>query len=534
MVRRLAIELDGSLKGARLRALRFDGRTRDAFLFFRDRTLVWRLHPERLGVRLHSVVEPDAKDHRLRARVRDVFAPPDERILLFELVPERTGPVATFIVELLGTQLNAYLTEGSSHTIRHVLVSRHGKRPAHVGHVWSPPTPTARAGADGAITREEWDAIVEASPPPLRARELVRQIAWTSPISSEALQDSTGHARWLEWTDWGAPPDPTIVDLPHGPQPYPFPLPGFPGTPAPTLIEAIKAVVELGAGESDGAEPASLGLAPGLLARLEDAVERAERRTVRLIAQRDAQADPTALRAVGDLILARYREIPPGVSEVELQDFAGDFVRVQLDPSKAPHDNAEGYYAEASRSERAAVRLPALIASARAEALALARLLAAARTGESSAEEVEAALPRRTTVQRSDAPAALPYHSYRTSGGLDIRVGRGARHNDDLTFRHSAPGDIWLHARHAAGAHVILRWSGQGNPPAKDLHEAGTLAALHSKARHSGSVPVDWTERKYVRKPRKSPPGSVVPERVRTIFVEPDEAVAQRLRVDDG
>ena len=37
-------------------------------------------------------------------------------------------------------------------------------------------------------------------------------------------------------------------------------------------------------------------------------------------------------------------------------------------------------------------------------------------------------------------------------------MGRGSGFNDDLTFRHSRPDDIWLHARDSAGAHVILRW----------------------------------------------------------------------------
>jgi predicted ribosome quality control (RQC) complex YloA/Tae2 family protein len=111
-------------------------------------------------------------------------------------------------------------------------------------------------------------------------------------------------------------------------------------------------------------------------------------------------------------------------------------------------------------------------------------------------------------------------------------VGRGARRNDELTFHHSSPNDVWLHARHAAGAHVVLRWEEHGNPPARDLAEAAVLAALHSRARGSGSVPVDWTRRKHVRKPRKAPPGTVVIERAQTLFVEPDALLEEQLRAD--
>jgi predicted ribosome quality control (RQC) complex YloA/Tae2 family protein len=122
-----------------------------------------------------------------------------------------------------------------------------------------------------------------------------------------------------------------------------------------------------------------------------------------------------------------------------------------------------------------------------------------------------------------------------TSGGLELRIGRGSRDNDELTFRHSAPDDVWLHARQSPGAHVILRWGRRDeNPPQRDLVEAAIAAAVNSEARHSKTVAVDWTRRKHVRKPRKAPPGTVVPDRVKTLFVEPDEALLRRLSERSG
>ncbi|HZD05219.1 MAG TPA: NFACT RNA binding domain-containing protein, partial [Longimicrobiales bacterium] len=183
----------------------------------------------------------------------------------------------------------------------------------------------------------------------------------------------------------------------------------------------------------------------------------------------------------------------------------------------------------AARAERARERLPGMIAGARSDAEAARALLERARRGEATPEEVRHVLPEPARTRPEPGGPSLPYRVFRSSGGLEIRVGRGARHNDDLTFHHSDPDDVWLHARHAAGAHVILRWQGDGSPPARDLAEAAVLAALHSRARTSGSVPVDWTRRKYVRKPRKAPPGRVAPDRVRTLFVEPDPSLEERL-----
>jgi len=91
------------------------------------------------------------------------------------------------------------------------------------------------------------------------------------------------------------------------------------------------------------------------------------------------------------------------------------------------------------------------------------------------------------------------------------------------------PADVWLHARHAGGAHVVLRWTNPERPPATDPAEAAVLAANHSRARGSTHVPVDWTRRKWVRKPRGAPPGTVMPDRVQTLFVAPDPSLDERL-----
>jgi predicted ribosome quality control (RQC) complex YloA/Tae2 family protein len=52
--------------------------------------------------------------------------------------------------------------------------------------------------------------------------------------------------------------------------------------------------------------------APTLMRRLEGAARRAARREERLEDELAALEAPDALRRIGDLILARYHEIPPG------------------------------------------------------------------------------------------------------------------------------------------------------------------------------------------------------------------------------
>jgi len=538
LVRHLARELDAVLSGQRVRALRLDGASRDVVLFMKASSLAWRLHPRRGQLRLGEAHEPSSSDLRLRARIRSVTAPEDDRIVRLELIPERgPGPLA-IVVELIANRWNAVVIGGPEATVRHVLARRERPRMLAVGQPYAMPGRTGRAGALDPLDLAEWRRLLAEVAPEDRTAALVRSVAWTSPLNTptilgsaastvggEALDAAYGRWRQIASSDVS---EPVLVEVEGDLQPYPIPLTGVTQRPCSTLLEAFDGAWS--AAEQAGEAVLSIDLGPELLGMLEDAVRHHERRLARLVAELAAVEDPDALRRVGDLILARFDDVVPGRSEVTLTSFEGEPVRVELDPAIPPHENANRYYARAARSARARARLPRLVDEARRSLDRLERLGERALAGEVDAEELREALPERPLRQRGATSAErLPFRSYRSSGGLEIRVGRGARHNDDLTFRHSSPGDVWLHARHAAGAHVVLRWTGDGPPPARDLAEAATLAALHSKARTSASVPVDWTFRKYVRKPRGSPPGRVVIDRARTLFVRPDEALVDAL-----
>jgi len=116
--------------------------------------------------------------------------------------------------------------------------------------------------------------------------------------------------------------------------------------------------------------------------------------------------------------------------------------------------------------------------------------------------------------------------------GSEVRVGRNNRQNDRLTMGWARPDDIWLHARNIPGAHVILRPAGSRSgqePDPEVLETAAMLAAWFSRARASQNVPVDYTLRRYVRKPKGARPGMVIYERQRTLFVTPDPERLERL-----
>ena len=86
------------------------------------------------------------------------------------------------------------------------------------------------------------------------------------------------------------------------------------------------------------------------------------------------------------------------------------------------------------------------------------------------------------------------------------------------------PEDYWFHVHGAAGSHVVLRrGKGKNEPSKQTVEEVAAWTAFYSQARTAGKVPVIVTRKKYVRKPRKSPPGLAVCEREKTVMVKPQE-----------
>jgi predicted ribosome quality control (RQC) complex YloA/Tae2 family protein len=120
-----------------------------------------------------------------------------------------------------------------------------------------------------------------------------------------------------------------------------------------------------------------------------------------------------------------------------------------------------------------------------------------------------------------------------------VLIGRSNEGNDYVTHHLARPEDYWFHVHGAAGSHVVLRrGKGKNEPSKQTVEEVAAWAAFYSQARTAGRVPVIVTRKKYVRKPRKAPPGLAVCEREKTLMVRPrepeDAAAADEARRGNG
>ncbi|HST58465.1 MAG TPA: NFACT RNA binding domain-containing protein [Longimicrobium sp.] len=549
LVRALSGELREALQGRQAHPQPvFDAELTCTLPLDRGQALRLDLHPRRGWIR---IVPDDGsanvrEDLDLSARIARVSASADERMLRIDLHEggRFRGGRRSLVIELHTNQWNVLLVDAEDRRIVSALRSRDaGGRSLRPGAVYRPPDPARRTLPDR--PRDEllgaWMSRLGPLPPAERARELVRRFAYTSPVNAAWLLGPAGawtgddalaaaFDRWWELAD-GDPEDAFLLLTKQGPQPYPIALDGVSYQPMDSLLAAMDAAAVAAPAIETTAEDA----AGALLARARRKLAGAERRIGSLTAELARVGEADRLRAQGDLLLAHLDWVEPGASTVVLPDFDGGEAEIALDPALRPHENAERLYDEARRRARAEARIPTLLEEAERERERWTGGVEALERGEVP-EWVEGALTRseqkEKRTKQQPAEQRLPYRLYRTSGGLEVRVGRTSKDNDRLTFAHCVPADVWLHARSVPGSHVVLRWTGEGAPPARDLEEAATLAALYSKARTSGTVAVDWTRRKYVRKPRGAPPGRVSILHAKTIFVEPDTALEERLRVE--
>ena len=260
----------------------------------------------------------------------------------------------------------------------------------------------------------------------------------------------------------------------------------------------------------------------------------AERCTRKLAMQEEELASAERMdeyRRMGEAIHANLYLLKKGMAEAALPDWndpEGGTITVPLDIRLTPAQNAQKYFKKYQKA-RSARETAAVQRDKTLEELDyLESMLSDAEncTGESELEEIRRELIRtgymkRVTSRRQQRqlPASKPY-CYRSADGIEILVGKNSLQNDRLT-QAAAGNETWLHAKDMPGSHVIVRT--EGEVPLETLKQAALLAAWYSKGRNSSTVPVDYTLRKYVKKPSGAAPGKVIYTHQKTVYVTAEE-----------
>ena len=477
-----------------------------------------------------------------KAVIREIQIQPDDRVITFDLdKQDRVGSryPSRLIVEMMAQDSNAILVDpsGKIQGLLRTHTSEHRK--LHPGSVFMPARSQDRRLPSEISASEFEQALSESEDPlePLLAlvsgmyRHLAREIALRAEQTGTDLLTATQ-------SFYASPPfdePPGCLVRPGGKRTTVLPfrpahLESEQFEPTETVSEAIELVFKDGLkGQEERGEKKDL------LKTLARAVKAARTKCDRIAEDLEAARKADNLEQMGSLILAQPQSIEPGASTVELDnlfDEDGGKVTIDLNPKLSASENGQAFLKKAAKARKSEPVLERRFGQT-TETIEDLESLQQQLEGIEDENEVDAfrrklekkglIRPRRVKARAAKAdPSGLHPRKYRTSDGWEVWVGRNDAENDRMT-RAAPRNAVWLHAHGCPGSHVVLRPRDQREPSQEALHDAASLAAYWSKARGSKTVAVNYTEARYVQKPRGAPAGLVTIRNEKTVFVRPRE-----------
>ncbi|MGN0813320.1 MAG: NFACT family protein [Candidatus Coproplasma sp.] len=273
---------------------------------------------------------------------------------------------------------------------------------------------------------------------------------------------------------------------------------------------------------------------------LASAIKKVEKRLADLYDRLTECEKAEGVKLCGELITANIYAVERGMKSFEAINYYDEncaTVKIALDPQLSPSQNAQRYYKKYAKLKRTEQNLTARKADEVARLdylntiesnLAYAENLTDLK--ETREELISLSLlpppPKLKGGKQKNAKAAESNFRQFDFGGFCVVCGRNNVQNDNLTKGLDGE-DIWLHTKtyHSAHVGIIL----QGKKATDEVIKfAAEVCAYYSDARENGKVPVDFTLRKYVKKPKGAAFGYFEYTNQKTILVAPKAHFEER------
>ena len=243
--------------------------------------------------------------------------------------------------------------------------------------------------------------------------------------------------------------------------------------------------------------------------------------------------DREILRQKADLIGANMHLIKKGAPFADVINFYDEnaaTIRIALDVTKTPQQNAQKYYKDYAKAKTADKKLREQIENSAEELSYLETVSHEISRAESEHDlsqirqelVAEGYLKESKSEKNNRKPQKIKpeFREFETSDGFKVLVGRNNRQNDLLTLKTANKNDLWFHTKEIPGSHTVIITEGREVSDTAIL-EAAQIAAYYSKAKDSSQVPVDYTLIRRVNKPQGAKPGKVIYTEQKTVFVTP-------------
>lgn len=530
-----ALELDSVLKGGKINKIVQPEREEVSLVIYtgkRTVKLVLNVNASDCGVyfsdadRENPLVAPNfcmlLRKHLQNAEILGVETVGFERILAlrFSCVSDFSSCERVLYAEIMGKYSNLILTEQGAilGALKTTSLDQSTKRLIFPGAKYLLPAPQEK------IDPADFSALSALLAPPREdlARFLFLNVAGLAPCTAEEIVttyrggDFAKYVYSYLFSDEISPcvveRDGKVVDF------YARAKEG--GIPFPTLSEA-QTYFYRKRQEAKGAQQAKTRLSSALSA----AEKKQEKRLAQILEKRKECENAEENRVKGELLTANLYALEKGLRGCELENYYdGRKLKIALDPSLTPSENAQRYYAKYRKQKRTLAAIGPQEEETRAELAYLSSLRAALEVADgkedllSLEEECTATgLLRAPQTKAKKKQPEIPYRVFEYAG-FRICAGRNNIQNDRL-LRQSAPEDIWLHAQKYHSSHVVIKTEGRKVPDSVLTYAAG-VCAKYSEGK-GDKIPVDYCAVKYVKKPSGAKAGFVVYTDYKTVLARP-------------
>lgn len=235
-------------------------------------------------------------------------------------------------------------------------------------------------------------------------------------------------------------------------------------------------------------------------------------------------------RIKGELITANLYRIEKGIKEVALENWYEEdcpTVKITLDPTLPPTKNAQKYFKTYNKLKRAKEILTPILAQEVAEEQYAESVLSSVLLAENPVDlkEIESELialgllkAPKEKVGAKKKELITPYREFFYEG-FTILSGRNNLQNDRLV-KNADGKDIWLHTQKYHSSHVLILAGGKKVPDGV-IKFAAEVCAYYSDGRAGDKIPVDYCEKRFVKKPSKAKAGFVVYTDYKTALATP-------------
>ena len=250
-----------------------------------------------------------------------------------------------------------------------------------------------------------------------------------------------------------------------------------------------------------------------------------------LKAEVEEKKDFEKYKEFGDILASVIYSVKRGMTSVKAYDFYNNKeIEIALEPQLSPQENLEKTYKKYNKLKRGmeANKRRNLEINEELDYLNSVRLFIDSSADTNNLKLIQEELiaqgylklqqkkGNRKKVNKEIGYGVIEFENYR------ILYGRNNIENDNLTFKVAEKNDIWLHSKNIPGSHVIIKASIVTD---EMILKGAEVASFFSKSNVGDKISVDYTQKRYINKPKVGKPGFVTYINEKNIVVAKPEKI---------